>query len=367
MGFEALGESFMGAGDRLLVRLTQVSAVVLVVGLCMAAVVLGWVAYALRGLSGDISQSQARLPAPVRAVLPADAGILEHPQVTLVRYSSGISAGAAVLFSTVPDRHLAAFLTLPPSTQVNGSPLNDLSTRLAIAALAVEGITVDHVALIDPARVGPLVDGLGGITVENRTAFVALTPAGRELRFDRGKLALDGDRARAYVTAATTREQIEAASDAVLAGIVQKVLAPVGFQRMQTIGGALADSAATDLTAADVVGLDELRLRGGAALRCQVPRRSRLAEQRTTVDQFLGKAATPGAPCRVHHVDGAELAPPVSVVRVVQHYGWHLFVAAALLLMMLATISTVVLAVRWPRVDRTQPRGALPPLRRLAP
>jgi hypothetical protein len=54
-------------------------------------------------------------------------------------------------------------------------------------------------------------------------------------------------------------------------------------------------------------------------------------------------------------------------VRVVQHYGWHLFVAAALLLMMLATISTVVLAVRWPRVDRTQPGGALPPLRRLAP
>ena len=50
-GFEALGGVGMEAGDRLLVRLMQVSAVVLVVGLCMAAVVLGWVAYALRGLS----------------------------------------------------------------------------------------------------------------------------------------------------------------------------------------------------------------------------------------------------------------------------------------------------------------------------
>jgi hypothetical protein len=357
----------MEAGDRLLVRLVQVSAVVLVVGLCMAAVVLGWVAYALRGLSDHISQSRARLPAPVRAVLPADAGILDHPQVTLVRYSSGISAGAAVLFSTVPDRHLAAFLTLAPTTQVNGSPLEDLSTQHAIAALAVEGITVDHVALIDPARVGPLVDGLGGITVDNKIAFVALTPAGRELRFDRGKLALDGDRARAYEQAATTHEQLEAASDAVLAGIVQKVLAPAGFQRMQTMGGALADSSATDLTAADVVGLVELRQRGGAALRCRVPRTTPIGEQRATVDQFLGKAATLGAPCRVHHFDGESLAPPVSVVRVVQHYGWHLFVAAALLLMVLATILIVVLVVRWPRVDRTPSRGALPPLRHLAP
>lgn len=357
----------MEAGDRLLVRLIQVSAVLLVVGLFMAAVVLGWVAYELRGLSGDISQSQARLPAPVRAVLPVDAGILEHPQVTLVRYSSGISSGAAVLFSTVPDRDLAAFLTLPPSAQVNGSPLDDLNTPRAIGALAAEGIIVDHVALIDPARVAPLVDGLGGISVDNKTTFVALTTGGRELRFDTGKLNLDGDRAKAYVEAATTREQLEAASVAVLAGIVHKVLAPAGFQRMQTMGAVLADSAATDLTDADVVGLVELRLRGGAALQCQVPRNTPIAEQQATVDQFLGKAANPGSQCRVHHVDGVQLAPPVAVVRVVQHYGWHLFVAASLLLLLLATIATVVLVMRWPRIDRSPPKGALPPLRHLSP
>jgi LytR_cpsA_psr family len=356
----------MEAGDRLLVRLIQVSAVLLVVGLCMTAVVLGWMAYELRGLSGDVSRSQARLPAPVRAVLPVDAGILDHPQVTLVRYSSGISSGAAVLFSTVPDRDLAAFLTLPPSTQVNGSPLDDLNTPHAIGALATEGITVDHVALIDPARVSPLVDGLGGITVDNKTAFVALTADGRELRFDRGKLNLDGDRAKAYVEAATTREQLEAASVAVLAGIVHKVLAPAGFQRMQTMGAALADSAATDLTDADVVGLVELRLRGGAALQCQVPRNTPIAEQQATVDQFLGRAANPGSPCRVHRVDGAQLAPPVAVVRVVQHYGWHLFVAASLLLLLLATIAAAVLVMHWPRIDQSPPKGALP-LRHLSP
>ena len=356
----------MEAGDRLLVRLIQVSAVLLVVGLCLAAVVLGWVAYELRGLSGDISQSQARLPAPVRAALPADAGILDHPQVTLVRYSPGISAGAAVLFSTVPARNLAAFLTLPPSTQVNGSPLHDLNTRQAIGALRAEGITVDHVALIDPARVGPLVDGLGGISVHNTTTFTALTPDGRELRFDRGKLNVDGNHAEAYVGAATTREQLETASQAVLAGIVHKVLAPAGFQRMQTMGGVLSNSAATDLTDGDVVGLVELRLRGGAALQCQVPRHTSIAAQRATVNQFLGETAHPGSPCRVHHVDGAQLAPPVAVVRVVQHYGWRLFVASALLMMLLAMIATVVLLVRGPKVDAPH-KGAVAALRHLFP
>jgi hypothetical protein len=356
----------MEAGDRLLARLMQVSAVLFVVGLCLAAAVLGWVAYELRGLSGDISKSQARLPAPVRAALPADAGILDHPQVTLVRFSSGISAGAAVLFSTVPDRNLAAFLTLPPSTQVNGSPLHDLNTRQAIGALRAEGITVDHVALIDPARIGPLVDGLGGITVDNKTTFVTLTSDGRKLRFDRGKLNLDGNHAEAYVEAATTREQLETASEAVLAGIVHKVLAPAGFQRMQTMGGVLANSAATDLTDGDVVGLVELRLRGGAALQCQVPRHTSIAGQRATVNQFLGKAANPGSPCRAHHVDGAQLAPPVSVVRVVQHYGWRLFVASALLMMVLAMIASVVLVMRGPKVD-TPHKGAVEALRHLFP
>jgi hypothetical protein len=93
----------------------------------------------------------------------------------------------------------------------------------------------------------------------------------------------------------------------------------------------------------------------------------RIGQERSTVDQFLGRATTPGPPCRAHHVDGAQLAPPVAVIRVVQHYGWRLFAAAALLLMLLATIATVVLVARWRKVNRTPPKGALPPLRRVAP
>ena len=132
------------------------------------------------------------------------------------------------------------------------------------------------------------------------------------------------------------------------------------------MGGVLSNSAATDLTDGDVVGLVELRLRGGAALQCQVPRHTSIAAQRATVNQFLGETAHPGSPCRVHHVDGAQLAPPVAVVRVVQHYGWRLFVASALLMMLLAMIATVVLLVRGPKVDGPH-KGAVAALRHLFP
>ena len=56
----------------------------------------------------------------------------------------------------------------------------------------------------------------------------------------------------------------------------------------------------------------------------------------------------------------------MAVVRVVQHYGWRLFVASALLMMLLAMIATVVLLVRGPKVDGPH-KGAVAALRHLFP
>jgi hypothetical protein len=97
-----------------------------------------------------------------------------------------------------------------------------------------------------------------------------------------------------------------------------------------------------------------------------VPRHTQISEQRATVNRFLGKPANPSALCRARHVDAAALVPPVTVVRVVQHYGWHLFVAAALLMLVLAMIATVVLMMRGPK-GGAQNKGAVEPLRHLFP
>ena len=98
-----------------------------------------------------------------------------------------------------------------------------------------------------------------------------------------------------------------------------------------------------------------------------MPRHSPIGGYRATVDRFLGKATSPAAGCTVHHVDSAQLAPPVTVVRAIQRYGWHLFAVTALLLMLVAAIATVVLVTRWPKAGGTPPKGILPPLRRLGP
>jgi hypothetical protein len=356
----------MEYGDRLLVRLIQVSAVILVIGLALAAAVLAWVAVELHGLSGDISQSRSQLPVPVKQVLPQENGVLDNPQVTLVRYTKGIAYGSAVLFSTVPDRNLAGFLTVPATTTVGNTQLWKLTVTQAIQQLRADGIRVDHVALIDPDHIGELVDGLGGITVNNRIAFATQNAAGATIRFPTGPLKMNGDDADLYVQAATSRNKLEDLSSSVLAGIVQKLLAPAGLDKLRDIGGVLAKSTSTDLSDADVLGLVDLRLRGGTALQCRLPRETPLTTEhnQSAIGQFLGTTSTLGAPCAVHHLDAAPLTPPVTVVKIVQHYGWHLFVLASAVLAALAVAATVFLVMRWPRLRAPEQEGggALPPL-----
>src|SRR2546423_7588813 len=80
--------------------------VMLIVGFALGAGVSAWVAIVLHGLTRDIQTSEANLPSQVRDVLPPSSNVLDHPQVTMVRYSSGVSKSVVVLFATVPDRRL---------------------------------------------------------------------------------------------------------------------------------------------------------------------------------------------------------------------------------------------------------------------
>jgi hypothetical protein len=315
----------------------------------------------LRSLSGDISQSRSRLPATVSVVLPKNTNVLSQPQVTLVRYTRGVSRGAAVLFATVPDRHLASFLVLPPSTVVDGSELGSLPVPDAIAALRAERIPVTHVALIDPDRVPALVDELGGVDVVNRIPFDVQDSNGATVRFPSGVIPMDGRKAGLYVEAATTQEPLEIASSALLSALVHELLQPTGFDQVQSVGSAFAGAASTDLTPADVLGLVDLRLRGGSAVQCRLPRKTELASSTAAVDAALGTSTRISPPCHRRPLDSTGPTPPVAVVRVVQHYGWRLFIASAAALGVLAALVAVLLAARWPRA-RSPRQSAWPPL-----
>ena len=220
--------------------------------------------------------------------------------------------GGVVLFFTDPKRRLMSFLALPPSTHIGSRSLARLDVPTTIAALrASTAVRVDHVALIDRSDVGSLVSGLGGITITNPDVVRETQPDGRVTTVGRGRISLDGPGAVAYLAGAGTGEPLENASMAVLGGIFKELLRPNSVGTLDAAGSALASSASTDLTDADVLGLAYLRVNGGTALQCHLERKVDLTTTHATsvLAQFLG-SKQPGAGCAPSPFAGRTFSPP---------------------------------------------------------
>ncbi len=367
-----------GSRNPALVRGVQVGALVLILLLSVAAVGAALTAYELRGVSGDVQQAQSHLPEAVGSRLPASSGMLDNNQVTLVSYASGIARGTAVLFATAPSHKFSSILSVSPGVRVGsaphrkrlerkrclrnpsrclnprfrtvkGTPLQSMTVTQAISALRSAGIPVTHVALIDAKSIGPLVEAVGGITVVNRAAFTTTSADGLPVHFAQGTLRLDGPRSAAYVHAATTRESLDPAENAALVGIVHAVLAPSGVSQLAATGKALARATATDLTTADVLGLVDMRIRGGDLVQCRLTGPGNLADPRlqSVVDQALGRVATTGPACQARTLPAATVVPPVLLVKAAQHYGWQLFVGIAVVLSAIAIVLAAILRAHW--------------------
>lgn len=331
----------------------------LLVGVLAAgAAVCVWLALEYHWFSNDVAKSRARLPATLQSSLAPSKNVLNQPQVTLVRYTSGTSTGGAVLFSTNPQTKVVSFMTIAPVSTLGGREFRHYSTPQLIDALKQRaGITVRHVAIIDLTNVGALVDGIGGIRVNNPAAFDVLLPGGRTWSFAKGPLQLDGAHAVAYLRRDTlTGEALGQAGVTVLKGIVHRVLEPSSVGSLQTTGTALASSTATDLSDADVVGLVYLRLDGGTGMECGLPPREELTSSSgsATVRAFLGQSAgqTSVAGCTARPIASKVFLPPKDVVKLVQRFGWGAFLAAAglMLALMLAVGSVLILRSRRPLV-----------------
>ena len=85
-----------------------------------------------------------------------------------MRGSGDLASGGLVLFRTVPDEGTAAFLSVPPSTILDGVRVSRQSIPELVHVLrAALGIQVSHVAVINLGNVSRLVDGIGGIQLRN--------------------------------------------------------------------------------------------------------------------------------------------------------------------------------------------------------
>src|SRR4051794_13928610 len=345
-------------------RITLVRRVGLLTGgllvgvLAAGAAVCVWLALEYHWFSSDVAKSRARLPATLKSSLAPSKNVLNQPQVTLVRYTSGTSTGGAVLFSTNPQTKVVSFLTIAPVSTLAGRELRTYSTPQLIDALRRQaGITVRHVAIIDLTNVGALVDGLGGIRVNNPAAFTVPVSGGQTWSFAKGLLRLDGPHAVAYLRRGIlTGDALGQAGGTVLKGIVHRGLEPSSVGSLQTTGTALATSTATDLTDADVVGLVYLRLDGGTGMECGLPPREELTSSTgsATVQAFLGQSPgqTSAGGCRARPIASKVFLPPKSVVKLVQRFCWGAFLVAAglMLALMLAVGSVLILRSRRPAI-----------------
>jgi len=261
-----------------------------------------------------------------------------------------------VLFRTVPGAGTTAFLSVPPSAVLEGRRVSGQSIpRLVHVLRTALGIQVAHVAVIDLANVSRLVDGIGGIELRNPARLELPVSPSRTWRFPAGTLRLNGPHTAVYLRqGAPGSEQRDRAERRVLRAIVGHALEPTSVADLQSTGTAVAHSAVTDLTDADVLGLVWDRLQSRHVVQCTLPENT--AAESGSGPGIVAGFLAPGASARAAGCAGTTIAPtpylpPKAVVAIVQHYGASAFafVAAAAVLMALAmTVLFVRMRVRAP-------------------
>jgi hypothetical protein len=255
------------------------------------------IALSYHRFSADVRKAQASVPATVEAALSPTAGMLDRPQVTLVRASGRPASGAVVLLRTVPNGRATAFLSVPGSALLAGEPISRLDTPGLIRGLRTTmGIDISHVAIINLSTATRLID----------------TPRS---------------------------ERHHQAEQDVLRAIAGQAVAPTSLIQLPATGRAIAETA-TDLTAADVLSLVWTRLDDRRVVQC-----SFVGHQ--TIDSAQGHAITAAflareggerfSGCWAKAIAGASFVPTKAVLAIVQHHGAWVFIeiAAAAMLMSL--------------------------------
>jgi hypothetical protein len=242
-------------------------------GIASATLAIGWMSF--HQLRGDLAGSNARLPARVGSVLSGAAPSTGSGNFLIAAPRGGILG--AVLMRVDPSTGVATTVELDSGATVGAKRVGDLTARgdvtALIGALAQAGVPVNHVLLLEQGRIGTMIDALGGVAVTAPTAFTLLDSSGRSFALEPGQIRLRGALADAYLygqdqgdpTASPEQRQLDG-----LAAIGAAVLEPssLTLRTPNHLGGVIAKSAATDLTATTY--LDELHAWGdvGQSVSC---------------------------------------------------------------------------------------------------
>jgi LCP family protein required for cell wall assembly len=266
-----------------------------------------WLLAGYLAVRGGVSAANKRLPAPVKASLAPDGGmLLFHPSDVLLlgidhspardragdRHSDSI-----MVVRTDPAHHRLTYLSIPRDLRVDipGHGPDKINTayqiggaRLAAATVhSFTGLPINHVVVVDFANFKDVVDALGGITVDVPRAIVSNNfdcpyDAQRCQRwpgwhFGKGPQHMNGQRAMIY--SRIRKNRLDAADNDITRGTRQqqvlqalgdRLTSPAAFVRMPFVGGDLVKPLTTDLSTNQFVQLGWLKYRAGRVLHCRL-------------------------------------------------------------------------------------------------
>jgi LCP family protein required for cell wall assembly len=278
------------------------------VGLALLTLLLLIVAWGLAGyfsLRSGVAEANERLPVrAVDALTPGEGSLLSSPGTTLLIGTDvgpgreGARADALVLVRTDPDEHQISLLSIPRDLRVEipGYGMDKVNAAYSFggAALTIDtvedvtGVPVNHVAVVDFASFGQLIDALGGVEIDvpepilsNRFdcpyASQARCERWQGWQFRAGEQTMDGRRALVY--SRIRENQLDPTENDLTRGgrqqqVVQAITDEIsgfsGFLRMPFIGKDVMRPLATDLSTTEILQLGWVEFRSSSTLRCRL-------------------------------------------------------------------------------------------------
>jgi hypothetical protein len=299
-----------------------------VVALVAAVItIIVWLLLTYHHIASDLSSSRARVPHSVFATLAPRGSVLEKPQITIAIARGPDGRTAPILFRSDPDRRVMGLLGLPIVQR-------DASEAAVVRSVSqLIGADINHVLFLSPAALGSIVDAIGPITIRNPRPADYLRESGG-WHFPAGSITLDATRALAFMSA-TSETTAAARAQLLLDGVVRDLLARSTVSELRHALDSITASAATDLTASDLLGTAWLRFRSETLLRCEVTSQgeARTALSAAALRVFLGRTTGDGdvtaTGCSATPLHPSSIPlPPQGVVTVVRSIYPHLWQVA---------------------------------------
>jgi anionic cell wall polymer biosynthesis LytR-Cps2A-Psr (LCP) family protein len=254
--------------------------------LLLAGLVAGLIAFL--SFRNEVRQSNRRVPTAAQRALAQSNDVESEPQLVLIVFDR-----ASLFARTDPDRGVVSLLSVPSSAYV---PAHGRTTvekilrdggaaglvRFARSAL---DLPVAHIALLRPHDIGPLVDAIGGVRIQDPSLGIGAPSL------------FGGTGAERYLESAgplgsgMRRER----ERAMLEAIITRLAEVASFSRLPHLARTFSTTIATDLSPRDTLALALVRLRSKLSIQCALPEGTALEWPRLkgVLRQFLGVAPPP--------------------------------------------------------------------------